>query len=337
MIKKIFIFTLIFLVSIICNAQKPSVFILTDINLVGGDPDDRQSLIHVLWYANELNIRGVVPDYWNGKSQEACQETIEIYAKDFVSYGFKKKGYPEPEQVEKLIAKDENDAIERLKNEAENSESPLYVLVWGQMITLKKALFTYPEISSKIRVLSIGTGLKYGPKDEVPGKDCTVSNWNGKGRDEIYKDPRFQQMWWLESNWTYNGMFMGEEPEQMFEQLQAYGKMGKHIKTVTKNHSWAHYFRVGDTPTVLYLIDPNHNPDLPEESSWAGKFKKPFPHSRPNYFTDDNGEIEWDYADPCKTWGNLKEMYAYNKSTLHSRRAEMYESLLEKLNSLYGK
>lgn len=34
----------IFLISCAVK-EKPKVFILTDINLVGGDPDDRQSLI----------------------------------------------------------------------------------------------------------------------------------------------------------------------------------------------------------------------------------------------------------------------------------------------------
>ena len=61
----------------------------------------------------------------------------------------------------------------------------------------------------------------------------------------------------------------------------------------------------------------------------------PFPNSRPNYFTDDAGEIEWDYAEPCNSWDNLTAMYAYNKSTLESRREEMYAALLKKLNELY--
>jgi hypothetical protein len=132
-------------------------------------------------------------------------------------------------------------------------------------------------------------------------------------------------------------MFSGEGPKDMFEKLSHFGELGKHIKFVTKEHSWAQYFRVGDTPSVLYLIDPSHNPDDPTQSSWAGKFKKPFPQDRPNYFTDDNGAIEWDYADPCLTWQNLEPMYAYNKSTLEKERPGMYAALIEKLTTIYGK
>lgn len=46
-------FGLVFCVT--CMAKNnPRVFIFTDINIDAGDPDDRQSLIHLLWYANEL-------------------------------------------------------------------------------------------------------------------------------------------------------------------------------------------------------------------------------------------------------------------------------------------
>ena len=111
-------------------------------------------------------------------------------------------------------------------------------------------------------------------------------------------------MWWIESNWTYNGMFEGNGPKVMFEKLSVFGKMGLHIKEVTQNHDWAHYFRVGDTPTVLYLIDPAHDIENPEITSWAGQFKKSFPDTRPHYYTDDNGTIEWNYENPCLTREN---------------------------------
>ena len=144
-------------------------------------------------------------------------------------------------------------------------------------------------------------------------------------------------MWWVESNWTYNGMFQGNGPKEMFDKLQEYGAMGSQIKEVTQGHDWAQYFRVGDTPSVTYLLDDGHDPGDPESSSWAGKFKKPFPENRPNYFTDDNGNIDWDYENPCNTWSNLVEMYEYNKGTLVAERQDMYTSLIKKLDGLYSR
>ena len=332
MIRILLLLTL-FVANLTYAVEKPRVFIFTDINLVGGDPDDRQSLIHLLWYANELEIEGIVPDRWDGKGYEACMIGMEAYKKDYERYGFGNKGYPSPGDIQGRIFSTKETAIEQLRIAA--ADGQLYVLVWGNMGTFRDALFAHPEIARNVRVLSIGTGRKYGPKDEVPGEDCNVSNWNGYGRDEIYNDPRFKDMWWLESNWTYNGMFMGDGPKEMFQTLSEYGSMGLQIKEVTKGHDWAQYFRVGDTPSVTYLLDDNHDIDNPETDSWAGKFRKPFPDERPNYFTDDNGTIEWDYNDPCNTWSNLQEMYAYNKETLFRNRQEMYDALIAKLNSIY--
>lgn len=344
--KKVNILLLIFLSLIACKStqsiskaslenQKPKVIILTDINNAKGDPDDKQSLIHLLWYADELDILGIIPDRWNGKGYQATMEGFAAYEKDYPIY-LKTKGYPKPAALKDKVAQNETKAIELIYNAIKNNQAPIYILVWGQMRTIQKALFQYPEIASEIRLLTIGTGRKYGPKDEVPGEDCNVPNWNGPGRNAIYQDERFNEMWWLENNWTYNGMFVGNRPEEMLNSLSQYGAMGQHIKHVVQAHSWAQYFRVGDTPTVLYLIDPTNDLNDPTKGSWAGQFKKPFLQKRPNYFTDDNGPVEWDYQNPCNTWHHLQEMYAYNKQTLSSRREGMYQALLKKLEGIYN-
>lgn len=174
----------VMLLSAGCNSREeplPRVFVFTDINISRGDPDDRQSLVHLLWYANELDIVSVVPDRWNAGGPEACRLAIEAYAEDYHRYGFEEKGYPAVQTVRDWIASDEQDAIGRLHQAATEGNDPLYVLVWGNMLTLRNALREHPEIADHIRVISIGTGLKYGPRDEVPGEDCTVPNWNGPG------------------------------------------------------------------------------------------------------------------------------------------------------------
>ncbi|TDB59518.1 nucleoside hydrolase-like domain-containing protein [Arundinibacter roseus] len=338
--KRLFLLVMLIVWHFQCPAQttKHRVFVFTDINIGGGDPDDRQSLVHLFWYADELEIVGIVPDRWNKQGMDACQMAIDAFRKDYDKYKFVSFGFPDAKKLEELLAKNTADAIERLRKAAvESNEQPLYVLVWGNMANFGKALKQYPEISEKIRLITIGTGLKYGPKDEVAGEECNVPNWNGDGRNEIYNDPRFNKMWWLEINWTYNGMFSGEGPKEMFKQLSKFGAMGEHIEFVTRDHPWAQYFRVGDTPSVLYLLDPSHNPDDPTLSSWAGKFKKPFEQERPNYYTDDNGTIPWNYTDPCASWNQVKAMYVYNKQTLENERPGMYKALIKKLVKIYGK
>jgi hypothetical protein len=315
---------------------KPDVFIFTDINIDKGDPDDRQSLIHLLWYSNELNIKGIVPDRFDAGGYEACMLATEAYSDDYKRFEFDRMGYPKPEIVKSLYAKNKGEGERNFIKAVESSNGPLYVLIWGNMISFRDALKNNPEIADKIRIITIGTGRKYGPQDEVAGEDCNAVNWNGPGRNDIYENPEYDNLWWLELNWTYNGMFSGEGPKEMFTKLSQYGKMGEHMKFVTKAYPWAQYFRVGDTPTVLYLIDPTGNPNDPRVSSWAGKFIKPFPDKRENYYTDFNGDINWDYEDPCNTWQNRVEMYHFCKGTLEKERPEMYLSLLNKLEKLYN-
>ena len=334
-----------FIVMFSCQQKKetrPRVFVFTDINIDSGDPDDRQSLIHLLWYANELDIQGIVPDRLDARGLEACQLAVAAYEKDYTEFKFAKKGYPTPANVENYLAVDFNDAVNRFQKAASEEKSPLYVLVWGSMVNFGEVLRSNPELSKNIRVITIGTDLMmeanrpYLPESwEKTEKPCEQYNWNGHGRNQIFTDARFKDMWWLEINWTYEGMFSGDEPAEMFEKLSVYGALGQHINEVVKNEPWAQYFRVGDTPSVLYVIDPSHDLDDPTQSSWAGQFTKPFPGERPNYYTDLNGTVEWDYTNPCNTWVNHIEMNSHAKGTLEAKRPDMYQALLDKLENIY--
>ncbi len=341
--KKLLFLILIMMTSLLMAEETPRVFIFTDINIDQGDPDDRQSLVHLLWYTDELTIEGIVPDRWSAQGYEACQLALEAYAKDYETFDLAEKSYPAPDTLKEKIATDLDESMDKFKRAVSQSDDPLYVLIWGNMLNFGKALRQNPEYTAHLRVITIGTHLmmeahrQYLPEDwEKAEEPCEQYNWNGFGRNDIFNDPRFTDMWWLEINWTYEGMFSGKEPKEMFVKLSKYGALGNHIKEVVKNQEWAKYFRVGDTPSVLYVIDPGHDLDDSTEPSWAGTFKKPFPQKRPDYYTDDNGLVEWDYENPCNTWDNHIEMNAYAKSTLEEQRPEMYRDLLKKLNKVYN-
>jgi len=322
--------------------EKPRVFIFTDINIDAGDPDDRQSLTHLLWYADELQIEGIVPDRWEAKGYEACSLVLDAFSKDFITYNWASQGYPTVDDMRKSVARDE-DAAEALFLAANaKTSSPLYVLVWGNMRLFSRLLRDNPTLAPNLRLITIGTGLMlekdlpFLPESWPKSAPCEQLNWNGFGRNEIYQDDRFSAMWWVEMNWTYAGMFSGEGPQEMFDSLAAFGSMGQHIKDVVKNEDWAQYFRVGDTPSVLYLLDPGHELDDPQASSWAGQFVQPFPDSRPHYFTDYAGDLDWNYGDPCTSWSLHEQVQVVASGTLEARRGEMYAALLAKLRLLYG-
>jgi hypothetical protein len=66
--------------------EKPRLVVLTDI---GGDPDDRQSLIRLLLYADEFDVEGLIASASGTPGElkqdvtkpELIRETVEAYGK----------------------------------------------------------------------------------------------------------------------------------------------------------------------------------------------------------------------------------------------------------------
>lgn len=341
-----------------CNKppEKPRVIITTDIQVCCGDPDDIQSLCHVLWYADELDIRAIIPEKF-GRGEEpggitAAERVLENYRKDYqdTTNNFKDMGFPEPGYFfNEALQTNRDSAIQRIISEAQAKDNrPLYILAWGNMNILKDALIKEPEIAESIRVLSIGTNLR-APSD---GGDGVLPNWNGPGRNRIYGDPLFDDLWWIENDWGYNGMFYGlEYPDEggrpvkgrpveiMKELADKAGHLGDHLMEVVSEDrvKWAWYFRAGDTPTVLYMIDPENNFDDPSYGSWAGIFQQPFPETRPNYWTNVTGESGFDYADPVESWNKADSAIRKSYRHLLEEREEMYGKLINKVEKIYGK
>jgi hypothetical protein len=352
-----------------CNKKpiKQRVIITSDIQICCGDPDDIQSLSHLLWYADKLDIKAIIPEKFGRGSEPggitAAERVLEKYRMDYndTTNNFQKLGFPSPDYfLNEALQTNRDSAINKIIQEANiKSKMPLYILAWGNMSIIRDALLKAPEITDKIRILTIGTNLR-APSD---GGDGAIPNWNGPGRNRIFGDPVFDEIWWIENDWGYNGMFAGlEYPEEkensieeggpieesrpvggrpleiMNELSEKGGHLGMHIKEVVSMNSvkWAYYFRAGDTPSVLYLVDPDNDLDNPGLGSWAGIFQQPFPDTRPNYWTNVAGDSKYNYADPVNTWRYADEAIEASYRHLLKEREEMYEELLSKVEMLYG-
>jgi hypothetical protein len=79
---------------------KPRVAVTTDIDNGPDDLDDRQSLCHLLFYANELDIRAVIRHRFSRTATEACTLAFDHYAKAFANPKTRCRalGYPGPEK-----------------------------------------------------------------------------------------------------------------------------------------------------------------------------------------------------------------------------------------------
>ncbi|MFR9586156.1 MAG: nucleoside hydrolase-like domain-containing protein [Rikenellaceae bacterium] len=315
----------------------PRLVITTDINIDSGDPDDRQSMAHLFHYSDELDIRAIIIDRAGAQGVEATMMALDAYRKDYFneSYNFRQMGFTHPDTLESRIYTSQQAAQMGLIGKiADEDSSPLYVAVWGHMAAVRGALEKRPEIADKLRVLTIGTEYK-SPYDTA---DCGVRNWNDNDghREAIFNDSRFTSLWWIENNWGYNGMFDGERPAEFMGELQAYGALGCHITEAVAKVAWSQYFRVGDTPTIMYFID-NANLDDPLHYNLGGYFAKPYPEQHPNYYIDAAPDSSWNYANPCQEWGRAKEEVDARGAQMTLRRDKMYESYIRKLDRVYQK
>jgi hypothetical protein len=259
------------------NADKPRVIISTDIG--GSDPDDYQSMVHFLLYADRFEIEGLVSSPPKQGRKEHIEEVIHAYKQDFKNLRRYSKEFPNPALLFKVTKQGatnpQHDIIPQefsegaqwiVKRAMKKNKKPLYILVWGSITDVAQAVHRVPEIKKYIRVYSIGS-------------------WNTvqdeKSRDYLYNN--HPDLWWIENNTTFRGMYMGGYQENSYGNLsfteknvKGYGALGNLFWEKKKD------IKMGDTPSVLYMLhgDPNH----PEGASWGGAFVKTG-HGE-NYWTD---------------------------------------------------
>lgn len=279
---------------------KPRILISSDIG--GTDPDDNQSMIHLLMYADLFQIEGLVASpYGNGRKTEFL-DMIDLYEKDLSQLKAYAPNLPNPDSLREVVkqggipnapykgydkASEGSDWI--IKCAKKKSNQPLWVLVWGGLEDLAQALHDAPEITENIRVYWIGG----------PNKKWSVNAY-------AYIAENHSNLYMIEANATYRGWFIdSESPENIKEDtyynnfIQARGAMGKAFKNYYNGE-----IKMGDTPSLVYVM--NGDPSNPQGESWGGSFT-PINHSSRSVFernttTADTvstyGVIEWKFKGP---------------------------------------
>lgn len=248
--------------------EKPRIIVSSDIG--GTDPDDNQSMLHLLMYSDKFQIEGLIssPSFGQG-SVEEIKRMISVYEKDFPklrkSYPnlmtpksllrlckqghrglFGLKGFDKPTEGSKWI----------VKQARKRSAQPLWILVWGSLEDVAQALHDAPDIQKNIRVYYIGG----------PNKKWGVYSYN-------YVARHFPDLWMIENNSTYRGFIANDKRDDRYNKgfydyaLKGAGHIGA---------DFIHYYKgvpkMGDTPALLYMMDGD--PQNPTKESWGGRFTK---------------------------------------------------------------
>lgn len=252
---------------------KPRILISTDIG--GTDPDDNQSMTHLLMYSERFAIEGLVssPSYGNGSKEEILR-MIDLYEKDLPALQKHQKGFATPEYLRSVTkqgrkgnapysgyatATEGSDWI--IKCAKKKSNQPLWVLGWGGLEDIAQALHDAPEIQNNIRVYWIGG----------PNKKWSANSY-------AYIAANFPKLWFIEVNSSYYGFFSNinavdsiKSSDYYDKYIQAAGHLGKDFKSYYNGE-----VKMGDTPSLLYMMDGD--PNNPQRESWGGSFVA-FKHS----------------------------------------------------------
>jgi len=248
---------------------KPRILISTDIG--GTDPDDNQSMAHLLMYNDLFRIEGLVssPSYGTGNKKEILR-MINLYEKDLPKLRKHKQDLAEPDYLRSIAKQgrlggapykgytagtEGSDWI--IKCAQKDDPQALWILVWGGLDDLAQALHDAPEIQRKIKVYWIG-----GPNKK----------WSANTYTYIVEN--FPDLWFIEVNSSYYGFFSNNTVPDSIKSSDYYdsyineaGHLGKDFK-----HYYKGEIKMGDTPSLLYLMDGN--PDNPMRESWGGSFEK---------------------------------------------------------------
>ena len=249
--------------------QKPTekyrVLISTDIG--GTDPDDNQSLAHLMMYSDEFELEGLVssPSFGSGSAKEIYR-MIDVYEQDYPTL----KSHVDvmaPDALRKLVKQGRTNELPPcgyaestegsewiVKQARKDDPRPLYVLVWGCLEDVAQALHDAPDIAKKIRVYWIG-----GPNKK----------WGVNGYCYIIE--HFPDLWMIENNTTYRAFIYDPKNQDKYNMgffetfIKDAGNLGRDFAAYYKGNP-----KLGDTPSLLYMMDGD--PSKPEEQSWGGKF-----------------------------------------------------------------
>jgi hypothetical protein len=254
---------------------RPRVIVSSDIG--GTDFDDFQSFVHLLVYADRIDLEGMIASPWGAarNRQENILKIVDAYAKDYPNLRTYSDHYPAPDTLRGLTKQGGLDSAD-LRGWGERTEGsdwiircaqrddprPLWLLVWGGIDDLAQALHDEPSIKAKLHVYFIG-----GPNKK----------WSATAYDYIAREHR--DLWIIEANATYRGWFLGGNQTGdlanaafVREHVKGRGALGAYFATI------ADKIKMGDTPSLAYLFGAT--PENPATDSWGGRFVRAWDRPR---------------------------------------------------------
>jgi hypothetical protein len=278
----------------------PRLFYINDHGPHGCDPDNEQTLIHLLFHADMFEWEGILADggtncatragFPPGQNYLEVLDVLDAYASDFPTLqrehaAAKLAGaFPSPATLRSLVVQGVNvsspeDGLppvatagsRALVRAARRDDArPLWVVTGGSLSDVSRALHDAPEIASKIRLYSVGS-------------------WNTQhdpwARRRISQQPG---LWWIEANTTFRGVYEGGNQTGQYndvtivsDHIAPAGAMGALYKQRSPT------MKEGDMAGLYYLMGPDGGKAAtdPTAPHWGGQYRL-VSNSTPLYWSD---------------------------------------------------
>ncbi|MHC4166344.1 MAG: DUF1593 domain-containing protein [Planctomycetota bacterium] len=276
---------------------KPRLIVLTDI---GGDPDDRQSMIRLMLYSNEFEIEGLIASASGtpgelGKAvvkPHLIEEIVNAYGEVRDNLVLHSPGYP---AARYLLARIKSGNPYRGSkhigsgNDTEGSnwiisvvdksdERPVNIAIWGGQTDLAQALWRVREDRSK---KELGRFLAKLRIHDIADQD-KLFKWIGDNFPDLFYVLNHRRSGRDMRTAVFRGMYLGGD-----ETLTSRAWIDEHVRkdhgslgALYPTRTWTTpnpngVIKEGDTPSWFYFLptglgDPGH----PEYGGWGGRFRR---------------------------------------------------------------
>lgn len=245
--------------------EKCRAIVTTDLG--GSDPDDRQSMLHLLVSANLIDIEGLISTQaWvsDPDRTEYILQSIDNYAMAYPNLRRHAKGFPSPAYLKSVTKRGQ--AIAGMAGIGDNMDSegsdliiaaadkkddrPLWILAWGGMNTLAQAIHKVRATRSPEAVDAFIKKLRVY---DVLGQD-DAGAWIAKN---------FPGLFYIRNTAVY-----GWQPDD--EWIKTNIRSVQPLGACYPDRIWAYE---GDSPSFLYLLANGVNdPEHINYGGWGGRF-----------------------------------------------------------------
>lgn len=248
------------------ECDKSRIIVTTDLG--GTDPDDIQSMIHLLLCSDIVDIEGIISSQtWDDlpDNSDLIKKYIDIYARTYQNLLVHSDGFADPEYLKSITMfgqeKSHMDSVgEGLDSDGsehiiatvdrKGDKRPVWLLAWGGTNTIAQALWKVRETRSEKELKTFISKIRVY---DILGQD-DAGAWIAK---------EFPELVYIRNTEVYG---WGPSDSWIDKNVQGIGPLGQ----AYPDRIWA---TEGDSPAFMFLLANGLNvPEHIDYGGWGGRF-----------------------------------------------------------------